>query len=528
MSNLMNYLPCLKCNSSSNIIRIDYYDKEDSLYLKLSCVRNCSENYIKYSELYQSLKNQKKIPMSILVYGNYSKEKNKIENFFEKIINYYNKIYTDLENIETNFMNLKKEIKDELTKIKNLFESLQIINELIFGAYLKNIEDNLDKDNISYLKNNLKCININNTNNFNIQNNLYVKEIEKDISKINSSITFLKKEFSLLIKSNPYTPINLFPKKYLDNIILKPRHNSIETHPTNIKDIQNIILLSDENLALGSDVQLVIYNLSINKEIDYIPGNFTDIREIKYNKKYKPNNDHNSIIILSILETSIKIYNIKQKKLLLNYVQNSSIDNVLELYNGEILYVTDFSIYNMSLNKEFKIYLSFFCFSMINLFDKQNILGYTYQKHVKFIYLDNPKKLYKKITVIDSEEIFDMKQIYDESKNYNLLIILSTICLHLYDLNKDIFFFVEDLNKTNIYKKINIDFNGEIYYIVGENSIKLFKYKNKTLKNFQNISNLKTIKTALFNKIMTTPFCFNNNGKYILIFESNEDGFNTL
>ena len=47
-----------------------------------------------------------------------------------------NKIYTDLENIETNFMNLKKEIKDELTKIKNLFESLEIINELIFGAYL--------------------------------------------------------------------------------------------------------------------------------------------------------------------------------------------------------------------------------------------------------------------------------------------------------------------------------------------------------------------------------------------------------
>ena len=51
MSDLINYLPCLKCDSSSNIIRIDYYDKEDCLYLKLSCIKKCSDNYIKFSDL---------------------------------------------------------------------------------------------------------------------------------------------------------------------------------------------------------------------------------------------------------------------------------------------------------------------------------------------------------------------------------------------------------------------------------------------------------------------------------------------
>ena len=42
----MNYLPCIKCNSSSNIIKIDYSDKDNCLYLKLSCGKK------KFHELY--------------------------------------------------------------------------------------------------------------------------------------------------------------------------------------------------------------------------------------------------------------------------------------------------------------------------------------------------------------------------------------------------------------------------------------------------------------------------------------------
>ena len=526
MSNLMNYLPCLKCNSSSNILRIDYYDKEDSLYLKLSCVKKCSENYIKLSELIELLKEQKKVPMSILIYGNYSKEQNKIETVSEKILNFYKKIYNDFENIEKIILNFKNEIKKEINKIQNIFESLQLLNDLIFGSFLKNIADNFDKDNNSFLKNNLKFINTNNSNNFNLKNNFYIKEIEKDLSKINNLLNFIKKEFSLLIEINPFTPNNLFPKINIKKLSLIPRHISIETYPTSIREIKSIIILSDGNLALGSDTQLIIYNLSLNKEIDYIPGDFSDIREIKYSKKYKSNNDN--IIILSTLNTSIKIYNIYDKKLLLNYVQNSSIDNVLELYNGDILYINDFAIYNLSLSKEFKISLSFFCFAMINLFNKQNILGYTFQKYIKFIYLDNPKNIYKKITVNNADEIFDVKQIYNEQKNYNFLIILSTHSLELYDLNKDTFSFSNDLNKINLYKKINIGSNDEKYFIIGDNCIKIFIFKNDKLDNIQNISGLKTIKSFLYSKIISTPFCYDNCGKFILIFESNDEGFNVL
>ena len=141
----MNYLPCIKCNSSSNIIRIDYYDKKDCLYLKLSCVKKCSDsdNYIKFSDLTNLLKNQNKIPMSILVYGNYSKEQKKIESLYEKLLNYYNRLYSNFEDLGKNISAIKEEINDEIKKIKRIFESLQLLNELIFGSYLKNIKDNL-------------------------------------------------------------------------------------------------------------------------------------------------------------------------------------------------------------------------------------------------------------------------------------------------------------------------------------------------------------------------------------------------
>ena len=127
--------------------------------------------------------------MSILVYGNYSKEQKKIENISEKLINCYNKILANFEMIEKNIIAFKEEITNEIKKIKRINESLQILNELIFGSYLKNIKDNLDKDNNSYLKNNLKFININNSSD-NFRNNFYLQQIEDDISKINNSFIY--------------------------------------------------------------------------------------------------------------------------------------------------------------------------------------------------------------------------------------------------------------------------------------------------------------------------------------------------
>ena len=212
MSNLMNYLPCLKCNSSSNILRIDYYNKEDCLYLKLACVRKCSQNYIKFPDLIQCLNDQKKIPMSIFVYGNFSREQNKIETLSDKILNYYNKIYSDFEKIEKEIIDFKIYIKNEINKFKKIVESLKLINELIFGAYLKNIEDNLEEDNNSYLKNNLNCINVDKSNDFNMINNFYIKEIEKDIIKINNSFNLLKMSFHFLFKQIHLHQIIYFQK----------------------------------------------------------------------------------------------------------------------------------------------------------------------------------------------------------------------------------------------------------------------------------------------------------------------------
>ena len=56
MANLLNYLPCPKClNFSSNLIQLEKkrFEKENDLYLKLSCSQKCSINCIRFSELKQ-------------------------------------------------------------------------------------------------------------------------------------------------------------------------------------------------------------------------------------------------------------------------------------------------------------------------------------------------------------------------------------------------------------------------------------------------------------------------------------------
>jgi hypothetical protein len=121
--------------------------------------------------------------------------------------------------------------------------------------------------------------------NLNNKRNFYVKEIEKDITKINNSfnyIFYIKTEFSEFLKLNQLSPINLFPKINNNSINIKEKHDLIETYRTSIKNIKSIICLNDGNIALGSDTQLIIYNLYLKKEIDYIPGEFSYLRELKY------------------------------------------------------------------------------------------------------------------------------------------------------------------------------------------------------------------------------------------------------
>ena len=86
--------------------------------MKLSCVKKCSVNYIKLSELIETTKIQNKIPISILAYGNYIKEQSKIETLSEKILSFYNQFYLDIENIEKNLMIFKEEIKNEISNLK--------------------------------------------------------------------------------------------------------------------------------------------------------------------------------------------------------------------------------------------------------------------------------------------------------------------------------------------------------------------------------------------------------------------------
>ena len=536
MSDLLNYLPCPKClNHSSNLVNLEIKKTEanEELVLKLSCIKNCSTNWISFSNLKKYLDNQEKVPLSLLIYGKFSKEQNIIENNSSKIFNKLDKLYFEIEKTEKEIIKMKEIIKDEIFKYKKYFEDLKLLNELIYGAYLKNNKDNIEQDNVLNLNNNLKLIYINDKDNFNIENNFYIKEIEKDIILINSSINYIKKEIKFFLNNNKIISVNktnnsnidLFHQVNFSNSI----HNEIETYRTSLKNIETILKLSDGNIAIGSYEEMVIYNLELNKEILKLPGNFSDISEIKYNKKYKSNNN---IIILSVQNKSIKIYDIYNKNLLLNYSQFYQIDGILELYNGDILYIVDFCIFNINLKEEFKIYFKYFCFSMINLYDQQNVLGYGNLSEIKFVYLDNPRrKAFKEIKVKDSKEIYDLKQVYDEKLGNNYLLVLSNLFLDVYDFNTDQFKYKAILNKTSFYKKIFIsETNNNIlnFNLIAENSIQLFNIKKDNLILIHTIESLKKIVTSLYCKIRSTPFGVNNDGKYILIFDSNEEGFNLL
>jgi hypothetical protein len=315
------------------------------------------------------------------------------------------------------------------------------------------------------------------------------------------------------------------------NSNINTKHNLIETYNTRLRNIDSILQLSDGNIILGSYEQMIVYNIELKKEIMNICGDFSDIRELKFNKTYQNKNNIKNIIILSVQNKAIKIYDIYNKKILLNYLQYYTIDNILELFNGDILYICDFNIYNINLKEEFIIPLKNYCFSLINLKDKQNIIGYTNLSKIKFVYLDKPRKIIKEVGIRDSKEIFDLKQIYDENTNVNFLIILSSNSLDFYDLNIDQFKYKNTINKDNLYKRIYISsYNNQIsnYNIVGENSVQLFIIKNDKLAHIHTINSLKTKSIPLYEKIITTPFDISNNGKYLLIFESNEEGFNSI
>ena len=541
MSNLLNYLPCPKClKYSSNLIQLETNNEGDDLLLKLSCVKKCSINYIKFSELKKILSEQEKLPLSIFLYGEFSKAQEQIENISTKILIQFNKIISNIEILEKKIIEIKENIKNEIDKYKNNFENFQLLHELIYGSYLKNIKDNIEQNNYINLNNNLKFININNYDNYNLQNNFYIKEIEKDILKINNSINFIKNEMILYLKNNKIISINennninnnlfSFVNSSKINNNKNELKNKIDTYDVNLRNIETIIQLSDGNIALGSFEEMIIYNLEIKKEILNIPDDFSDIRELKYNKKYKNNKN---IVVLAVQKKQIKIYDIYNKSILFTFSQYYNIDNILELYNGDILYICDFSIFNINLKEEFKIYLKYFCFAMINFYDKQNILGYSNLSKIKLVYLDNPKKVIKDIEIKDSREIFDLKQVYDENNNINYLIILNDNYLNLYDLNMNQFKFKSFLNKSNIYKKINIstNYNYNKYIsvnLIGENSVELFNIKTNKFVHIHTINSLKKKISSLYSKIVVTPFCLESNGKYLLIFESNGEGFNSL
>ena len=518
----MNYFPCPKCDSySSKILEINSknnipFNKE--IYIKLLCSKNCSLNYLKFSNIMQLLNNQSKLQISFptQIKEKYDIEIQTINIHFTETINNLNDIINKINKISDLISQIKLELNNKVNSYKSNLENLIVIYKLIYGTYNKELNGNIPNNAEKNFKFNLNKIKINNK----IEDDFYLNEITKDFNALFNNINNIQKEIDLyLYKNNNLIEINQKPDK-----VHKNKHNNIKKFDVDL-NIEKIIKLKDGNLVLGAEKEMLIYNLELKKIIKRIAGNFSKIVELKYQNK-------KDIEILSYSEKKIVVYDIYNNKTILKYNQYNEIDAVFELYNGDILFITDFSIFNTNFSKEFKIDLSYMCYGILNLIDKKNILLYSQKNLIIFCDLDKPRKQLMKINVNDENScvIFDIKQLFLKDEENYLLILTNNNYLSLFDLNKfnficnyscnQNFFSIKVLNFSN-------DNNNNIY-LIGNNEVDVVKLNNTKFTHIHSIKELKNRKSDVSWIYESTPFDISDNGKYVLIFESNRNGFNVI
>ena len=264
------------------------HKKLNKFYCK-NCFRNICEDCLNNNKLH---KDHDIVNLNdILIDDNYFKkineeiknEENDIKIMtkkFEKYINFIQKKFDDYIQLRNDEINLKKNILNTYEKNKNNYNSINNIKKLKFDYFKFNIEKDMDKNNLSKLKNfkklinelilyeetkynqknkeeeNKSKINVNNDNN----NNLNILMDENDEEKKEEKKIKCYKE-NILLKSSKYEIVN---KINMQNVSAE-RVLSLKNDKLLIAFTNRMIIIYEKNDLKNFLKQLCSVNLSSTK-----------------------------------------------------------------------------------------------------------------------------------------------------------------------------------------------------------------------------------------------------------------------
>lgn len=318
------------------------------------------------------------------------------------------------------------------------------------------------------------------------------KYIENDFAKIKSKIAFISNEISFLLKSSFPFEFTLVPNKVIPSslysiIVKPPNHFEIKQAIDTKMLITSILSLSNGNIAVGSEEKMIIFDIKINKKVIAFTGYFKKIFELNHYP-----NGNNNIVILSLEQRKFKIYNAESGKMIKSFNQYDEIETICELSNGNILFSCNESIYQTNLSISFCIKLNGFCYSIIELKNKN--IAYCDDHQINVINIQAPSKILHKLIGEQRSFIQSMKEV---DNGYILSSQGNSVFLWNVEQEECIFTYYN----SSFYAK-EIITKGEMWYFLGNKEIEVWEKDCRQI--LYQINNLKPYYSIQIK--ITTPF----------------------
>ena len=394
--------------------------------------------------------------------------------------------------------------------IDNVLESLKMIQLKFNEITHKCIQNDKGLQSITHKINNNQQYNCYKDRLKAITSSKYYKAINSDFQKINKYISYINTEISLLF-NDLYCPfMRKSSKKEVSSDSLysiqinKPKsfNHSIRIDPK--MNVISLLSLSDGHIAIGSQCKLKIYNIQINKRIKSLTGCFKKILELKH---YSSEDNH--IKILSLEQQSFSIYDIETEEMLQTFIQYDEIESLCELSNGAILFCVSNTIYQSNLKVSFSIHLNGFCYSLLELHNKQ--IAYCEDNIINIIDRTNPNKVLAQLIGDRSSFQNELKELKDD-----ILLSSEGTIIQIWNINTKQCIFTY-YNSTMYTKEIKI--YNDIWYFIGDREIDVWDGKD-----MQNIYRMKGMKSMSDLQIkITTPFDVLNDGRIICVYNNDRN-----
>ena len=310
-------------------------------------------------------------------------------------------IKTKLEN----YMNKTNIIMNKLNKIYNYLTLFYPKSQKDKMESIGNLKNLISKNNLLYyttIKDKLKILE-------DINNSKFEKEIEEN-SELENDKMFLKiyNNFKEINDSEQNEEKNLIDsKKYIEIMKTIIEDNSINSSKINIKDLQDIILISKkEQNSIINDIQLVKSSYKIQNEVN-IDKISEDLYFLSKKEKYIASID--ALIKLIELTKGNKTYFCSVLNIIITKIRNLNNIEIIR-FSGDVL-----KKYNIDINDEFMEIL-------IELLNKE--------EEAKFLFAENSLETIRNIDISKDKE-----DIITDIKNCILIFSKFTNSIHEKNMN---------------------------------------------------------------------------------------------